>query len=52
VRVPEGTARILMVTVGAPFAPFARELAALYASPDAGPERVVEIAGRHGLKLA
>jgi quercetin dioxygenase-like cupin family protein len=52
VRVPEGTARILMIAIGAPFAPFARELAALYASPDASLDGVVEVARRHGLGLA
>jgi quercetin dioxygenase-like cupin family protein len=52
VRVPEGTARILMVTIGAPFAPFARELSTLYASPEPSLERVVEVAERHGLRLA
>ena len=51
VRVPEGTTRILMITIGSPFAPFARELSALYASSDASLERVVGVARRHGLRL-
>ena len=47
-RVLEGTARYLMVTLGAPAIPFLREVGALYAQ---GPtlERLVEVAGRHGV---
>lgn len=50
VRVPTGTARVIMVTIGAPYDGFARELAALTAS-DAG-DQVVDIAMRHGVHLA
>ena len=49
VRVPNGTARVLMVTVGVPFDAFARELAALYTAGPADLRRVVEVAGRHGV---
>jgi quercetin dioxygenase-like cupin family protein len=52
VRVPAGSARLLMVTIGAPYAGFARELAALYAGGAADLESVVEVAGRHGVRLA
>ena len=51
VRVPSGTARLLMITIGAPFAPFARELSALYGSGAADMAGVVGIARKHGLKL-
>lgn len=49
VRVPKGEARILMVTIGAPYDQFARDLAAL---PDGhtGAD-VVEVAARHGVTL-
>ena len=46
VRIPEGEARILMVTIGAPYDQFARDLATA-----TGPE-VVEVAARHGVTLA
>lgn len=52
VRVPAGEARLLMITIGAPFAPFSRELAAYYATSDNTPAGIVEIAMRHGLRLA
>jgi hypothetical protein len=50
-RVPGGTARFLTLTVGAPSVGFLREVGQAYA---AGPtlERLVEIAGRHGVKPA
>ena len=50
-RVPSGTARFLMLTVGAPSATFLREVGEAYA---AGPtlEQLVEIAGRHGVRPA
>lgn len=50
VRVPEGTARVLMVTIGAPYDRFARDLAAL--GEDPAPADVVATAGRHGVTLA
>jgi len=46
VRIPEGEARILLVTIGAPYDQFARDLAGAV-----GPE-VVEVAARHGVTLA
>jgi hypothetical protein len=50
-RVLDGTARFLMLTVGVPSVEFLREVDEAYA---AGPtlERLVEIAGRHGVKPA
>jgi hypothetical protein len=50
VRVPEGTAKLLYVTIGPPYDGLARELA-LYASGNVTAAGVVEIAYRHGLKL-
>jgi quercetin dioxygenase-like cupin family protein len=50
VRVPAGTARLLMVTIGAPYDGFARELAALYAT-NPPVEQIVGLARRHGLEL-
>ena len=48
-RVPTGTARYLMVTLGAPSVAFLQEIGKAYAE---GPtlERLIEIAGRHGVK--
>lgn len=51
VRVPEGSARLLYVTIGAPYDGFARELAALYASGQVDLASVVAIANRHGERL-
>ena len=47
-RVPTGTARYLMITLGAPSVPFLQEVGEAYA---AGPtlERLIEIATRHGV---
>lgn len=52
VRVPEGTARVLMVTIGAPYDGFARDLADLYESGEVTGAKVVEVGGRHGVRLA
>lgn len=49
-RVPEGKARLLMVTIGAPYDGFARDLADLYAK-GASTVEVVETAARHGVRL-
>lgn len=51
VRIPSGSARILMVTIGAPFAGMSRDLGALYATGQANMEEIVTIATRHGLRL-
>jgi hypothetical protein len=50
-RVPSGTARFLLLTVGAPSLGFLREVGEAYAT---GPtlELLVEIASRHGVKPA
>jgi quercetin dioxygenase-like cupin family protein len=51
VRVPEGTARLLYVTMGPPYDGMARELSSLYAAGNADLPSIVEIAHRHGLRL-
>jgi quercetin dioxygenase-like cupin family protein len=51
VRVPEGTARLLYVTIGAPYDGMARELSDLYTSGNADFARIIEIAHRHGVQL-
>jgi quercetin dioxygenase-like cupin family protein len=51
VRVPSGTARLLYITIGAPYDGLARELSALYAEDKASPENIVAVAHRHGLQL-
>jgi quercetin dioxygenase-like cupin family protein len=50
VRIPEGAARLLMVTMGAPYDGFARDMAALYTD---GPtqEKIVAVAAEHGVAL-
>jgi mannose-6-phosphate isomerase-like protein (cupin superfamily) len=50
-RVPEGAARYLMITVGAPSLDFLKEVGRAYAE---GPTRdkLLEIAGRHGVEAA
>ena len=49
-RVPEGVARIIQVSIGAPYDAFARDMARLF---DAGAplEEIVATAGRHGVRL-
>jgi quercetin dioxygenase-like cupin family protein len=51
VRIPNGTARLLYVTIGAPYDGMARELSALYASGTADLAGIIEIAHRHGVQL-
>ncbi len=51
VRVPEGSARLPYVTIGAPYDGFARELSALYTSGHVTLEGVVAVAHRHGVYL-
>jgi hypothetical protein len=50
-RVPSGTARFMMLTVGAPSVEFLREVGQVYAT---GPtlERLLEVASRHGVTPA
>lgn len=50
IRVPEGVARIIQVSIGAPYDGFAREMARLFAE-QAPLEQIVEAAGRHGVRL-
>jgi quercetin dioxygenase-like cupin family protein len=54
VRVPEGAARVLMVTVGPPYDGFARDSAALDAAAEGypSPADLLAVAARHGLRLA
>jgi quercetin dioxygenase-like cupin family protein len=49
-RIPEGTARIMMITIGAPYDRFAREMATLFEAGAALPE-IAEAAARHGVTL-
>lgn len=51
VRIPQGTAKLLYVTIGPPYDAMARELSALYASGKADLAGIVEIDYRHGLRL-
>ena len=51
VRVPAGTARLLYVTIGAPYDGMARDLGDLYASGKADLASIVKIANRHGVQL-
>jgi quercetin dioxygenase-like cupin family protein len=51
VRIPRGTARIIMVTIGPPYDGFAREMARLQAE-GAPLEQIAETAGRFGVTLA
>jgi quercetin dioxygenase-like cupin family protein len=51
VRVPNGSARLLYVTIGAPYDGFAREMSALYAEGKASLENIVAVAHQHGLRL-
>jgi quercetin dioxygenase-like cupin family protein len=50
VRIPEGSARLLMVTMGAPYDGFARDMAAMY-DEGPSPEKVVAVATKHGVAL-
>lgn len=51
VRVPAGTARLLYVTIGAPYDGMARALSTLYASGNADLASIVAIANQHGVRL-
>ncbi len=51
VRIPVGVARLLMVTVGAPFDGFARDMAALFTRSDYTVEELVAAAAAHGVAL-
>jgi len=51
VRIPEGTARLLLVTIGAPYDGFARDLARV-ADQGGGGAEIVAAARRHGVELA
>lgn len=51
VRIPSGSARLLMITIGAPFDGFSRDLAALYAQGIASLPDVAAVANRHGVRL-
>lgn len=51
VRIPEGSARLLYITIGAPYDGFARELSNLYAVGQADLASIVAVANRHGVRL-
>jgi quercetin dioxygenase-like cupin family protein len=51
VRVPAGRARVVMVTIGAPYDGFARDMARLMAE-GAPLEEIATAASRHGVELA
>jgi mannose-6-phosphate isomerase-like protein (cupin superfamily) len=51
IRIPEGTARIIQVSIGDPYDGFARSMASLFAE-GAPFERVAEVAGTFGVRLA
>lgn len=50
IRVPEGSARIIQVSIGAPYDGFAREMARLFRA-GAPLTDLVEAANRHGVRL-
>lgn len=50
VRVPEGEARLLQVTMGAPFDAFIRDMVALDNDPDAPASAKGDAATRHGVR--
>jgi len=50
VRVPAGEARLLQVTMGAPFDAFIRDMVALDNDPDAAPSAKGDAARRHGVR--
>jgi hypothetical protein len=49
IRVPEGIARIIQVSIGPPYDAFARDMARLQAA-GAPLEEIFEAAGRHGVR--
>ncbi len=51
VRVPVGSARLLMITIGPPYAGLARDVAALGVAGYPDPAELVRIAEKHGLRL-
>jgi quercetin dioxygenase-like cupin family protein len=51
VRIPEGTARLLMVTIGTPYDGFARDVAALYERGEPATDDIIATAARHGVRL-
>lgn len=51
VRVPNGSARLLYVTIGDPYDGMAREMAALYAAGQVDGVNIVAVANRHGVRL-
>ena len=51
VRVPQGSARLLYITIGAPYDGFAREMSALFTEGQANLENITAVANRHGVRL-
>lgn len=52
VRVPEGSARLLMVTFGPPADAFMRDMSTLFGDPSTTFDEIVATAGRHGVRPA
>jgi hypothetical protein len=50
IRVPEGTARIIQVSIGAPYDAFARDMARLMAA-GAPLDEIADVAAKHGVRL-
>lgn len=50
-RIPEGEARILQVSIGPPYAPFARDMALLM-QQGAALATIADVAATHGVRLA
>ena len=50
VRIPSGTARIIQVSIGAPYDGFARDMARLFAA-GAPLDEIVAAANKHGVQL-
>jgi mannose-6-phosphate isomerase-like protein (cupin superfamily) len=51
IRIPSGSARLIQVSIGAPYDEFAREMARLFTAGAPLPE-IAEAANRHGVRLA
>lgn len=51
VRIPEGRARILMVTIGRHYDGFARDMAHLLSGESTDGASVADVAARHGVRL-
>ena len=52
VRIPSGTARLLMITIGPPYDGFAKDVARVLARDGYSAAELVDVAARYGVKLA